>query len=226
MARKRMNKYYAYVYHDGPTPIYVGKGKGERAYKHLSRKDKHPLTCKLAKMKREGREPRIQIIDAPDEAAAFEMEELLIAMIGRRDLGTGPLLNLTDGGEGASGVVCSQETKAKLSASIKEVHTRPEVKAKRSASLKEAMARPEVKAKRSAASKEVHARPEVKAKRNASIKEAHARPEFKAKLIDRLNKPCTVDGITIYPSRKALVAELGCGNKGAGHPNFRYVPKM
>jgi predicted GIY-YIG superfamily endonuclease len=38
-----------------------------------------------------------------------------------------------------------------------------------------------------------------------------------------LRKPCTVDGVTIYPSKSALIAAHGQGRTGARHPNFRYV---
>jgi hypothetical protein len=43
------------------------------------------------------------------------------------------------------------------------------------------------------------------------------------KISKTLSKPCTVDGITIYESRKQLIAELGWGKHGATHPNFRYI---
>ena len=36
-------------------------------------------------------------------------------------------------------------------------------------------------------------------------------------------KPCTIDGITIYPSKMALDGVLGQGKHGSKHPNFRYV---
>lgn len=36
-------------------------------------------------------------------------------------------------------------------------------------------------------------------------------------------KKCTVDGITIYPSRAALTRALGQGKQGGRSPNFRYV---
>jgi len=42
---------------------------------------------------------------------AKELEEFLISQYGRRDLGTGTLVNLTDGGEGTKGVVVSKEKK-------------------------------------------------------------------------------------------------------------------
>ena len=224
MINRSMN-FYTYVYHDGDTPIYVGKGKDDRAYVHLKRKDCHPFTHKLAKMKREGREPRIQIIDAPDEAAAFEMEELLIAMIGRKDLGLGPLLNLTDGGEGPSGMIFSEEVKIKQRAAIKEALACSEVIEKMRQAQKEAQNRPEVKIKKSVATKITLSRPEVKAKQREAAREVNARVEVKINRIVAASKPCTIDGEIIYESRKQLVEALGLGKNGFKHPNFRYVGK-
>ena len=40
-----------------------------------------------------------------------------------------------------------------------------------------------------------------------------------------LSKPCTVDGITLYPNLKALSLALGQGKAGTNHPNFRYIEK-
>jgi hypothetical protein len=42
------------------------------------------------------------------------MEKLLIKTIGRKDLGLGPLVNLTDGGDGTMGYKHSNETKERL----------------------------------------------------------------------------------------------------------------
>jgi len=111
------------------------------------------------------------------------------------------------------------EVVAKKSASAKAALSSPEVREKRSAAAKAALSSPEARAKMSATAKAAHARPEVQAKMSASAKAAHARPEVQAKH----NKPCTIDGITIYPSRKALADEFGWGKKGVGNPSFRYV---
>ena len=46
---------------------------------------------------------------------ACEKEREFIALYGRKDLGTGILQNLTDGGEGGSGRVLSEETRRKIS---------------------------------------------------------------------------------------------------------------
>lgn len=40
---------------------------------------------------------------------------------------------------------------------------------------------------------------------------------------ENLCKPCTADGITIYPSVVALRAALGQGKSGTASPNFRFV---
>jgi len=50
-----------------------------------------------------GEIPKIKVRENLSEDEAFTVEVALIAAIGRQDLGRGPLLNLTDGGEGATG---------------------------------------------------------------------------------------------------------------------------
>lgn len=119
-------RFYAYIYRDltrmdakgFPEAFYVGKGMNRRAYSHLSRKDRHPMTHRLQKMLSFGTRPHIEIIPALDEGHALFLEGCLIKIIGRKDLGLGPLLNLTDGGEGQSNP--SEATRAKLSAAAKK----------------------------------------------------------------------------------------------------------
>jgi hypothetical protein len=95
-----MNNYYVYQYlrEDG-TPYYIGKGKGNRAYIN------NRTTPKPADNN------RIQLIKKNlSEEDAFRLEIELIACHGRKDLGTGILRNLTDGGEGVSGRIATTET--------------------------------------------------------------------------------------------------------------------
>ncbi len=96
------NQYYTYVYYDPSRemePIYVGKGKGRRAAKHLKRNDIHPFTQRLQKMEKLGIKPVIEfILRDVSEQTAFDKEIELIALYGRKDLGKGTLLNLNDGG--------------------------------------------------------------------------------------------------------------------------------
>jgi hypothetical protein len=104
------NNYYVYMYlrEDG-TPYYVGKGIGRRAYKKDSRTILPP-------------EDKTRIVFAKKnltEKEAFDHEIKLIAFYGRKDKGTGILRNLTDGGEGASGMILSEESKNKIGKAIK-----------------------------------------------------------------------------------------------------------
>jgi hypothetical protein len=93
--------YYCYLYFDPTTDqaIYIGKGHANRAFEHLKRKDKHYFVRKIQKLVREGHEPVIKAKTGLTEEQAFMYEKLLIAVFGRHDLGTGTLLNLTNGGE-------------------------------------------------------------------------------------------------------------------------------
>jgi hypothetical protein len=114
-------KFYVYVYRDpsrNNEPIYVGKGFGNRAYEHLDSGSHSVLVNRrLAKMKRNGIEPIINVIDMPSEALAVQCEIDTIARFGRKDLKLGPLLNQTDGGEGVSNP--SAATRQKISAAHK-----------------------------------------------------------------------------------------------------------
>jgi len=94
-----MINYNTYLYFDEDEAIYVGKGKKKRILVHLNRKDMHPFVQRLQKMKREGREPTVRVLPNLTEQRALMTEQLLIAVFGRKDLGTGTLLNLTPGGE-------------------------------------------------------------------------------------------------------------------------------
>jgi len=81
--------YYSYLWlREDRTPYYAGKGKGNRAF---TSKD-HGVHCPKEK-------ERIVIYSAESEADAFETEIALIWYYGRKDLGTGCLRNLTNGGD-------------------------------------------------------------------------------------------------------------------------------
>jgi hypothetical protein len=97
---------YAYLRVDG-TPYYIGKGKGNRAYVR-NKKDIKPPRDKN----------RILLLkqNLTDEEA-IKHEMYLIFIFGRKDLGTGILRNRTEGGDGASGAVRSEEYKLNRSGS-------------------------------------------------------------------------------------------------------------
>jgi hypothetical protein len=87
-----MNEFYTYAYlREDRTPYYIGKGKGDRIYS-TRRKLKPPKE-----------KSRIIFLKQNlTEEEAFKHEIYMIAVFGRKDLETGILRNLTDGGEGSS----------------------------------------------------------------------------------------------------------------------------
>src|ERR1019366_6698956 len=58
---------------------------------------------------------RVLVQEFPSEEDAFLAEKFLIAFYGRKDLSDGCLINLTDGGEGFSGLIFSNEHVSHLS---------------------------------------------------------------------------------------------------------------
>jgi hypothetical protein len=84
--------YYTYLWlrEDG-TPYYVGKGSGDRAFVEHWRRSKTVLHPPIKE--------RIVIYPAVSEADAFETEIALIWYYGRKDLGTGCLRNMSNGGD-------------------------------------------------------------------------------------------------------------------------------
>lgn len=115
------NNYYTYMLVDprDNLPFYIGKGKGRRCNQHISEAKAGGYSRKcnvIRKILKLGMSPVVKIVDSGlDEPAAFELEQFLIQEIGRLDLGTGRLTNCTNGGEGASGAVRTDEMKLKLS---------------------------------------------------------------------------------------------------------------
>ena len=114
--------YYVYAYlrskdskgGKAGTPYYIGKGKGFRAYA------RHGINLPKDKS-------RIVFLERNlTNVGALAIERRMIQWYGRKDLGTGILLNMTDGGDGGIGkkiwnlgIPMEQEHKDKISVANK-----------------------------------------------------------------------------------------------------------
>lgn len=95
MAKSKSNqrKYYVYVYKnpiDG-VPFYVGKGCGNRCYKHLKETkdntENYKKYCIIKYLRNLGLSPEIEIISSDlSESDAYDLEKMLIEKYGRRDI--------------------------------------------------------------------------------------------------------------------------------------------
>ncbi len=189
--------YYTYAYlREDRTPYYIGRGSGRRAFKN----HRHiPVP------------PKDRVLFLKTGLTFSESvyhERYMIAVLGRKDLGTGILRNLTDGGEGTQnlspsarqkiaeanlGRRLSEETKAKIAkaaqnmseetkAKIAEAsrNRSPETRAKLSAAGKARRLTPEHRAKIAEAAR--NASPEVKLRKVASKRGKPLSEETKAKI--------------------------------------------
>jgi hypothetical protein len=122
-----MNKYYIYVfldltkpgvftYHDLEfeyEPFYVGKGNESRVYTSLKRGSDFKMN-KINKVSKNNIKV-IKLYENLDNSESLNLEKVIISKIGRRDRKLGPLVNLTDGGDGRLVSPHSEETKNKIS---------------------------------------------------------------------------------------------------------------
>ena len=180
--------FYVYVYRDPRPlkinqPVYVGKGSGDRDLSHWSKGSHNkPFQDFISHLKQRGlvAVPE-RVLITEDETEAFAKEIELIVKYGRRNLNTGTLFNLTDGGEGGSGTIRTAEHKAVDSRFSIEHWQDPVYRAKVVASQVVAQGTPEARAAKSTASTAAWADPEIRTKRQEGIAKARSTAISRAK---------------------------------------------
>ena len=101
---------YRHIRLDKNEPFYIGIAKTDRRLISKQNRNKHWHNI----VNKCGYEAEILIDDLTwDEACKKEIE--FIALYGRKDLGLGTLVNLTDGGEGSTNVKLSDQSRIKMS---------------------------------------------------------------------------------------------------------------
>ena len=171
--------FYVYVYRDprlskNNQPVYVGKGAGDRDLSHWSRGSHNkPFQDFISHLKQRGLVATCQrVFETEDEAEAFAKEIELIALYGRRNLKTGTLFNLTDGGEGGSGTIKTAAHKAVDKYNSIKNWKDPAYQEKVAAGQRKAQGTPEARSRKSVNSTEAWADPAIRTKRQTGIKRA------------------------------------------------------
>ena len=121
------NEYYIYLHVKLNTgePFYIGKGKGQRAFQKTGRNNR------WKKLVNKYDYDIIILEEGYTDLESCEREKYWIKRIGRNDLNLGPLVNMTDGGEGTEGSIriFNEEHRKKLSeAAKKRIYTKEDCK--------------------------------------------------------------------------------------------------
>jgi len=118
--------FYVYILFDlRGVPLYVGMGKGNRWNTHQQhfcpgRKRNPFLGGVVRRAVQLGKAlPQVKVRERLTRREACETEIALIAVIGCRYLGTGPLANMSKGGDGSLGHVVSPQHRAAISVAQK-----------------------------------------------------------------------------------------------------------
>ena len=215
---------YQWLGEDG-SPYYIGIGTPRRPYI-----DRRRCGCPPP------RERIVILHENLEWEEACEIEKELIAFYGRKDLGTGILRNLTDGGDGARGI--SEETKRKISKSKKGQKLSEETKRKLSKANKGKKLSRETKMKQSEAAKGEN-NPFYGKKHSEETKEKISEANKGRKLSDEIKKKISEanKGRKLSEESKKKMSEAKKGQKhseetkkklselSSGKNNPRYTPR-
>jgi hypothetical protein len=166
--------------------FYIGKGmgnrdrniRGSRSIHHLNIVQKVQCTLGYKGIK------VVRLKDNLTEEESFVWEKHFISFYGRQDLGVGSLINLTDGGDGISGFVPSQETRLLQSERAKQRLAKPEERHILSERARKRLADPEQRRRLSESAKRAFSKPETRKRMSDSAKKRAPNPETMQKMLE------------------------------------------
>lgn len=193
-----MNDYYVYAHYivGEDLPFYVGKGKNDRAWS----KTGHNVYWNRVVKKYEY---EIKILyENLNEVDAHEIEKELITRYGRKNTKTGCLVNMTEGGEGSSGTIQSENTKQKRRNSNKKTWNQPHKKIERSLETKKRWENLEYKERTKNNIRKAYKDPELRKLRSEIAKKLWETPEIREKMIAGLQKVRNKEGYSQFISER------------------------
>ncbi len=125
LPQERRDFYVYVIFRPDGTPCYVGKGQRDRWVAHARKSHNRALNAIYAAAG--GSLPIIKVREGLTDPEACEIEMHIIVAIGRANLGEGPLVNLTDGGEGVAGYVPTEDHRNKVRLALAGRERPPEI---------------------------------------------------------------------------------------------------
>jgi hypothetical protein len=189
--------FYVYLHRKATTGevFYVGKGHGRRAW-HDQARSKHWQNI----VRKHGIAVEV-VQNGLQEWAAHELERDLIALHGRSDCGYGPLVNLTDGGEGTSGFLASDAYRAKHTEAVRKRSKDPNWRRNQFEAAKKRHQNADYSCRNAEMLRKMHEDLLVRQKRASSIRIRDQDPEYKARHAEGVKKTWE------DPSHRAKMAE-------------------
>lgn len=172
---------YVHRRRDTGAPFYVGIGTPERPTQ-FGASDRSRFWRRVAA--KAGVEVEV-VAERVTWEQACAWERAAIELAGRRDREDGPLVNMTDGGEGAPGRLVTEEEKAAHSRRARARNARPEVRAVQAERARAQFARPEARAALAERTRARLASPEARAALAERLRAVYANPEARAATAER-----------------------------------------
>lgn len=229
------NKYYLYrhVRLDTNVPFYIGIGTKVGKYTTFNREYSRAFSKanrnRYWKFIVEKHGYKVDILFECDNRELIqEKEKEFILLHGRQDLGTGILVNMTDGGDGIEGV--SDEVKLKMSESASKRFSSEEERLKQSERTKNIWKNDEFVAFKSKQAKDMWKNPEYRNRMSKIRKEVFNMSEHKEKLkktARELNGVIVVDKETgIFYNSLSEACEVTNSNYKLQKSRFRRQTKL